>query len=68
MVALRAPAEPDLTYLHQRRHDLEALLVDGWRQIDAAVLAGRDVVDAEHRWMRLLGEYERVCAALRCGE
>lgn len=65
MVALRAPVAPDLTHLHQRRRDLEHLLVDGWRRIDAAIVAGHDVADWEDRWMHLLGEYERVCAALR---
>jgi hypothetical protein len=64
MVALVAPAPPTRVDLLGRRRTLELLLIDGWKRIDAAIADGRDVADWEERWIQLLGEYERVCAAI----
>jgi hypothetical protein len=65
MVAMLAPAPPSRAELLRRRRALEQRLIDGWKRIDAAIADGRDVAEWERHWMLLLGEYQRVCAALR---
>lgn len=54
-----SPAE-----LRQRRQALERRLTAGWRRIDEAIAAGRDVREWEEHWLALLTEYERVCDEL----
>lgn len=65
MVALAVSYTPTTTDLVARRAELEQRLTLGWRRIDAAVAAGRDVRAWEEHWVALLGEYERVCDAIR---
>ena len=68
MVALAVPAPSTLDELAARRQELERRLTLGWQHIDTAIAAGRDVRAWEDHWIALLGEYERVCDAIRAAE
>lgn len=43
---------------------LTARLEEGWRRIEAAEAAGRDVAEWEDFWLSLLADYERACQGI----
>lgn len=63
-VATTTIDESTTSELQELRRELEQRLTLGWRWIDEATAAGRDVRTAERRWIILLSEYEQVCAML----
>lgn len=65
MAALAATTDRTLADLVYRRQVLEQRLIEGWKRIDAAIAAGRDVAAWEQIWVALLAEYEQVCDAIR---
>ena len=68
MVAVADSPVPTTAQLVARRQELERRLTLGWQHIDTAIAAGRDVRAWEDHWIALLGEYERVCDAIRAAE
>jgi hypothetical protein len=65
MSTLAATPDRTLADLVYRRQVLEQRLIEGWKRIDAALAAGRDVAAWEQCWVALLAEYEQVCDAIR---
>lgn len=57
-------AAVNLDELRDRRDQLEARLLDGYRRIGEAEAAGKDFQKWEEFWLTLLKEYESICDEL----